>query len=993
MTTTVIETAIRADTQQARRETRAFTRQFQSDFQRMAGTAQTSGQQIQQAAQRLGLRSYREINQEIRRLQNSYRIAANSSQLSARQQVIAQQRLRDGVRQLRREQSGYNQIISDARSGLLGLAAVTAGVGFALSRAGRRALEFSQGMAEVSTLLPQAGNNLRELRRGVREVSVALGQDAVQSTQALYNIISSGVPEGNAIEVLEQSARAAVAGVTDTNTAARAGLAVLNAYGREVGDLESIYDVLFSTVKQGVTTLPELAQNLGQVLPIASAAEVPIEELTAAIAELTKAGVNTPQATTALRGAITALQTPTDSAAKAMRELGIEFDGLFGTLDQIANLDLTAQQIREIVPETEARTAVLALTDNLDGLRTSLEAMFDAAGATQNAYGRIEDTPQQRMARFKSTVDDLQTSLGALAVDGALPVAEAFADVLEAVENLNPSMQTLLGVLGTAAAGKLLWVAGLSSLTRAAYTAAAGVNFLSLAIKGVPLLLLGSLAVEVGTKIMNHRREVQKLADEYERFKEQAQQNIDDLEQYKDVQILTETQLQSLTDAERREYAERLRNSERYWKQQRELTSREAERASRTRLDPVLGREIIDRNEDPDTFDPIMGRSIEPREVWSPGDEELEAARQARVRDKALRELDAQLKQREALQEEHADKVRRIKADENNAIRRSLAEQVSLYKDAQKELQRVVDEREAIEQEFRELTERIRSGGDQGADTLDFIDIASIQNQAQQALNAGEFERSIQLARRAGEGLEALQQAGDSNRLALSGVAEAIRRIANDAAAAREEAQQAEVDQIQTTINELVERFKALQTIEIGFDEDNARQRADNILKAIQEQLNQSPVQIPVEITSPDAPKLSVADELLRRVEGRAGGGMLKGPGTDTSDSLLIAASNNEYVLRAAAVKRLMSQYGRGFLDQLNATGRIPGFASGGLISQIDIPSLSHEAMSAAGGSNETPINLYWPDGRSTQVKADKNAAREIREVFGKAALQAGKGN
>lgn len=58
-----------------------------------------------------------------------------------------------------------------------------------------------------------------------------------------------------------------------------------------------------------------------------------------------------------------------------------------------------------------------------------------------------------------------------------------------------------------------------------------------------------------------------------------------------------------------------------------------------------------------------------------------------------------------------------------------------------------------------------------------------------------------------------------------------------------------------------------------------------------------------------------------------ATGGSILGPGTGTSDSIPIWASNGEYMVKAAAVKK----YGVGFMNALNSM-RMPKFASGGPI-------------------------------------------------------------
>lgn len=64
-----------------------------------------------------------------------------------------------------------------------------------------------------------------------------------------------------------------------------------------------------------------------------------------------------------------------------------------------------------------------------------------------------------------------------------------------------------------------------------------------------------------------------------------------------------------------------------------------------------------------------------------------------------------------------------------------------------------------------------------------------------------------------------------------------------------------------------------------------------------------------------------------RLVPGAATGGHITGPGTGTSDSILARLSNNEFVMKAAAVQK----YGTEFMHAINS-GRLPKFASGGSV-------------------------------------------------------------
>ncbi len=74
----------------------------------------------------------------------------------------------------------------------------------------------------------------------------------------------------------------------------------------------------------------------------------------------------------------------------------------------------------------------------------------------------------------------------------------------------------------------------------------------------------------------------------------------------------------------------------------------------------------------------------------------------------------------------------------------------------------------------------------------------------------------------------------------------------------------------------------------------------------------------------------------LAGVGSRAGGGPIHGPGSETSDSVLIRASRGEYVMRAAAVRH----YGQPLLDRMNRMDgiRLPRYADGGPIPIRDVP-------------------------------------------------------
>lgn len=95
----------------------------------------------------------------------------------------------------------------------------------------------------------------------------------------------------------------------------------------------------------------------------------------------------------------------------------------------------------------------------------------------------------------------------------------------------------------------------------------------------------------------------------------------------------------------------------------------------------------------------------------------------------------------------------------------------------------------------------------------------------------------------------------------------------------------------------------------------------------------------------------AAAQKYLDSIKGFATGGLISGPGTGTSDSILSRLSNGEYVMSADAVR----MFGTGLLDQMNA-GQLPAFATGGGIGETG-PQLEVTGPSRIYSTNQTSSN------------------------------------
>lgn len=939
----------------------------------------------------LGVRPHRELRGEINQLQRQYQLLARTGQLTSAELAQAKVRLRERVTELEQGTNGWAQSLTQVR---LQVGAAAAGMG-AMVYAGGALLsfyaQFAQRMGEVNSITDLSQAEFQALSSDVRQLSQAMGKEAAQSAAALYDILSSGVSPDNSIQTLELATRAAVAGVTDTATAVRGGLAVVNAYGDGIEQLGVRYDQLFLAVRDGVTTFPELASYIGDTLPTAKAAGVEFAEVAASIALMTKAGIRTPQATTALKGAINALAAPGEAAAKAMAELGIEWRGLSATLEEIAGRNLGLAALKEILPDVEARTAVLALTQNMAGLKAEVQAMGDASGALDAAYAKMANTPQAELDRFNATWGELKLQLGEAAT-AFLPLVELGRDAITTFNQLPAPMRNLVAVLlaGAAATAALraavlavrnpfgLFLSHLAATPAAATGAAQGMGSVGSAasalipqlrtLADVAKLAKAGLALGVVSWTAGNLAELydlyqqnQELTQSQRDYEQALQDTITRTVEYASTLLLPAESLARLSEDERQAYAERLRLAEEHYRKQAELQSRQ--------------------HTDPATV----------------SQEALASARRAREYREALAALDAQHAQREAAERRHGDALAKIKADNLKRIQDALGQEILAYDAANKQLeaankktQAAIKARAELAKEFEQLVKDMRAPADEGPAT--FGDVTALKADARQALQRGDSEEAIRQARAAAEVLRELKESG-ANTYGFAGIAAELAQIA-DQAARLDQLQadveridaQGRVDEIKARMDGLLAEAEAFKRINIeftGFEQSAAALEAQ--AQALAERLKQYMV-IPVNYLGTDGKALSEADKKAAEALGtepikRAAGGWVNGPGSPTSDSVLLAASRREFVVNAWAAQRL----GAANLAYLNSTGELPQRAA----ALPDFPDLP-QSLDRLG--ERQPLNLAMPWGGSYALEGAPTEVQRFQQDLERARLKFGGG-
>ena len=339
-----------------------------------------------------------------------------------------------------------------------------------LALGAREFASFEQQMASVATMLDQPERWMTRFATAIRSMSVAFGESTETLAKGLYDILSASVPPEQALGVLTASAKAAKAGLTDTGVAADAITTVLNAYGLSADHAANVSDLLFGVVRRGKTTFAELAPAIGTAATVAATAGVGLDELGAAIATLTRSGIDTQNAMTAVNAVVSAFLKPAEGAAGLARRLGFEMNvatlkakGLAGVLDSIAELD--PGQIATLFPNIRAIKGILPALRNLAGFGDDIAALRGAAGSTEAAYAKMTDTLAFRVPRLKMAAVDAVRSVGAAIAAPLKTVTDAASRYLTVARHLldvNAVIAKIaaVGVVAAAVAAGLLLIGG-----------------------------------------------------------------------------------------------------------------------------------------------------------------------------------------------------------------------------------------------------------------------------------------------------------------------------------------------------------------------------------------------------------------------------------------------------------------------------------------------------------------------------------------------------
>ena len=296
-----------------------------------------------------------------------------------------------------------------------------AGIGAMLKSDFTGGTEFETAIAKVGTIADTAKVPLDELKRQISDVSGTMGIEGANLAEATYQAISASVATEDAVAFAAKASKLAAAGFTSESSAVDILTTALNAYGLGADEAGHVSDVLLTTQNLGKTSVDELSSSMGKVIPLASAYNVSLENLSSGLAIMTANGIATAEATTYTKSMLNELgDTGSDVSEILQNETGQSFAQLMdsgaslGDVLQILydSVDGDSTAFAGLWSSVEAGTGALSLADaGAEKFNDVLGQMQADSGLTETAYATMTDTMQHSMDMLQTSAQNLGITL------------------------------------------------------------------------------------------------------------------------------------------------------------------------------------------------------------------------------------------------------------------------------------------------------------------------------------------------------------------------------------------------------------------------------------------------------------------------------------------------------------------------------------------------------------------------------------------------------
>lgn len=420
------------------------------DYEKATGQAADSAENLSEKTTETE-KNLDEAAEAARKASEEVEKFGDKSEESGKQSEESSKKSRDGIKELQGvlASAGIAATLNEIKNGF-----------FDCSEA---AAQFETSTAMVATIADTSQKSLSDISKEVRTYSNETGEAASDMAEATYQAISASVNTADAASFAGTATKLAVGGFTSATTAVDVLTTAINAYGLAASDATQLSDYLITTQNLGKTSVDQLAQSVGKVIPLASAYNVQMDNLSSAYAVLTANGIATAESGTYLKSMLNELgDTGSDvsevllnSTGKTFAQLmeqGYSLGDVMAMLGNAVDGDSTA--FNALWSSTEAGIGALSLFNaGADKYNSVLDSMRTSAGATEKAYSTMADTTDKSKQQMENSFNNLKISVGDVLNPALTQVYEGFTSVFAGMSDFVDEHPAVVAAISAIAVG------------------------------------------------------------------------------------------------------------------------------------------------------------------------------------------------------------------------------------------------------------------------------------------------------------------------------------------------------------------------------------------------------------------------------------------------------------------------------------------------------------------------------------------------------------
>lgn len=456
----------------------------------------------------------------------------DKSEETGKQSEESSKKGRDGIKELQGvlASAGIAATLNEIKNGFFGCSEAAA--------------QFETSTAMVATIADTSQKSLSSISKEVRSYSNETGEAASDMAEATYQAISASVNTADAAAFAGIATKLAVGGFTSATTAVDVLTTAINAYGLAASDATQLSDYLITTQNLGKTSVDQLAQSVGKVIPLASAYNVQMDNLSSAYAVLTANGIATAESGTYLKsmlnelgdtgsGVSEVLLSSTGKTFAQLMEQGYSLGDVMAMLGNAVDGDSTA--FNALWNSTEAGIGALSLFNaGADKYNSVLESMRTSAGATEKAYSTMADTTDKSKQRMENAFNNLKISVGDVLNPALTQVYEGFTNVFAGMSDFVDEHPAVVAAISTIAVGVGGFTGALAAYNLATTAAKFVTEAFTATLAANPYVLAAAGIVAVTAAAVTLTGVLITQSDEYEGMTATCRDQYDELQRLND---------------------------------------------------------------------------------------------------------------------------------------------------------------------------------------------------------------------------------------------------------------------------------------------------------------------------------------------------------------------------------------------------------------------------------------------------------------------------